>query len=120
LPAKNFGPLALKPYSALLQGNLMGLEKEGLRVSGRGGISQAPHPKALGCASEQAITRELNEELGIQVKHSSLHQTMVHHYEDRIVELSIYNINQYQHTPIGLEGQAITWARITDLNNYQG
>ncbi|CAC9463247.1 Mutator mutT protein (7,8-dihydro-8-oxoguanine-triphosphatase) (EC / Thiazole tautomerase TenI-like domain [uncultured Gammaproteobacteria bacterium] len=68
---------------------------------------------------EQAITRELNEELGIQVKHSSLHQTMVHHYEDRIVELSIYNINQYQHTPIGLEGQTIAWARITDLNNYQ-
>jgi 8-oxo-dGTP diphosphatase len=44
---------------------------------------------------------------------------MVHHYEDRIVELSIYNINQYQHTPIGLEGQTIAWARITDLNNYQ-
>ncbi|CAC9588840.1 Thiazole tautomerase TenI-like domain [uncultured Gammaproteobacteria bacterium] len=68
---------------------------------------------------EQAIIRELNEELGIQVKHSSLHQTMVHHYEDRIVELSIYNINQYQNTPIGLEGQAIAWARVTDLNNHQ-
>jgi 8-oxo-dGTP diphosphatase len=64
---------------------------------------------------EQAITRELNEELGIQVKHSSLHQTMVYHYEDRIVELSIYNINQYQHTPIGLEGQAITWDSLCSI-----
>ncbi len=54
----------LKPYSALLQGNLMGLEKEGLRVSSRGGISQAPHPKALGCAlTHPNITTDFSESL---------------------------------------------------------
>jgi 8-oxo-dGTP pyrophosphatase MutT (NUDIX family) len=74
----------LKPYSALLQGNLMGLEKEGLRVSSRGGISQAqeiliaqrrksqfmggfwelPGGKIEHKESpEQAITRELNKTL---------------------------------------------------------
>jgi glutamate--cysteine ligase len=49
---------------SLLQGNLMGLEKEGLRVSGRGGISQAPHPKALGCAlTHPNITTDFSESL---------------------------------------------------------
>jgi 8-oxo-dGTP diphosphatase len=68
---------------------------------------------------EQAITRELNEELGIQVTQLTLHQTMVHAYEDRTVELSIYNIEQYQNTPAGIEGQAISWVKITDLNTYK-
>ena len=54
----------LKPYSALLKGNLMGLEKEGLRVSSKGGISQAPHPKALGCAlTHPNITTDFSESL---------------------------------------------------------
>jgi hypothetical protein len=42
---------------------------------------------------------------------------MVHHYENRIVELSIYNINQYQHTPIGLEGQTPTTALIVCMRS---
>jgi glutamate--cysteine ligase len=54
----------LKPYRALLKGNLMGLEKEGLRVSRKGGISQAPHPKTLGCAlTHPNITTDFSESL---------------------------------------------------------
>jgi gamma-glutamylcysteine synthetase len=54
----------LKPYGDLLKGKLMGLEKEGLRVSRKGGISQASHPKALGCAlTHPNITTEYSESL---------------------------------------------------------
>jgi hypothetical protein len=54
----------LKPYGDLLKGNLMGLEKEGLRVSRKGGISQASHPKALGCAlTNTNITTDISESL---------------------------------------------------------
>ncbi|KAA0449429.1 MAG: glutamate--cysteine ligase [Candidatus Thioglobus sp.] len=54
----------LKPYSALLKGNLMGLEREGLRVSRKGGISQAPHPKVFGCAlTHPNITTDFSESL---------------------------------------------------------
>lgn len=86
-----------------------------------GGFWELPGGKIEnGESAEQAIIREFNEELGVRVKHLSLHQTIVHHhYEDRIVELRIYNINQYQNTPAGLEDQAIAWVKITDLNNYQ-
>lgn len=68
---------------------------------------------------EQAITRELKEELGIQVNQLSLHQTMVHEYEDRTVQLSIYNINKYQNTPLSVEDQAISWVGVNELNNHK-
>lgn len=42
----------------------MGLEKEGLRVSRRGGISQVPHPHTLGCAlTHPNITTDFSESL---------------------------------------------------------
>jgi glutamate--cysteine ligase len=54
----------LKPFSALLKGNLMGLEKEGLRVSSKGSISQVPHPHTLGCAlTHPNITTDFSESL---------------------------------------------------------
>ena len=54
----------LKPYSELLQYSKMGLEKEGLRVSERGGISQAPHPSVLGSPlTNPYITTDFSESL---------------------------------------------------------
>jgi 8-oxo-dGTP diphosphatase len=70
-------------------------------------------------STEQTIIRELNEELGVKVNTLSLHQTMQHTYADRMVELCIYNIDQYQNIPLGIEGQQIAWVSIQDLRNYQ-
>lgn len=54
----------LKPYCSLLKNNLIGLEKEGLRVSEKGGISQMPHPQAFGCAlTHPNITTDFSESL---------------------------------------------------------
>jgi glutamate--cysteine ligase len=54
----------LKPHAHLLSGNLMGIEKEGLRVSKKGGLSQTPHPSALGCAlTHPNITTDFSESL---------------------------------------------------------
>ena len=54
----------LKPHAQLLSGNLMGIEKEGLRVSKKGGLSQAPHPSGLGCAlTHPNITTDFSESL---------------------------------------------------------
>jgi glutamate--cysteine ligase len=54
----------LMPHRSLLSGNLVGIEKEGLRVSRKGGISQAPHPSAFGCAlTHPNITIDFSESL---------------------------------------------------------
>jgi 8-oxo-dGTP diphosphatase len=69
--------------------------------------------------TEETIIRELNEELGIKVNTLSLHQTMQHTYADRMVELCIYNIDEYKNSPIGAEGQEINWVNIDELTNYE-
>jgi len=85
-----------------------------------GGFWELPGGKIEhGESPEVAISRELNEELGIIVDKLSLHQTMFHQYEDRMVELSIYNIDNYLNTPKGVEGQEIAWVSVENLNSYK-
>ena len=85
-----------------------------------GGFWELPGGKIEhGESPEVAISRELNEELGIIVDKLSLHQTMVYQYTDRIVELSIYNIDNYLNTPKGVEGQEIAWVSVENLNSYK-
>lgn len=68
---------------------------------------------------EQTIIRELHEELGVEVVELSLHQTMQHTYNDRVVELTICNIHRYKNTPAGIEGQKISWADVDKLHTYE-
>ncbi len=68
---------------------------------------------------EQTIIRELDEELGIEVVDLSLHQTMQHTYNDRIIELTICNIDRFKKTPAGIEGQQIAWVDIYKLHTYE-
>ena len=52
------------PFKACLKANLIGIEKEGLRVSGDGSIAQTPHPEGLGSALKNpAITTDFSEAL---------------------------------------------------------
>ncbi len=84
-----------------------------------GGFWELPGGKIEPQESDQeAVIRELNEELGIVVTDLSRHQTMTYQYPDRVIKLSIYNINQYQNTPIGAEGQEITWSSIEHLTHF--
>lgn len=86
----------LKPYSALLKGNLMGLEKEGLRISRKGGISQASHPKAFGCAlTHPNITTDFSESL-IELVTPPLHSA-----KEMLVFLSKTQQYAYHHLPKG-------------------
>jgi len=70
-------------------------------------------------SDQEAIIRELQEELGIVATSLSLHQTMVYQYTDRIIELGIYNIDNYRNIPKGAEGQEISWTAIKNLNHYK-
>ncbi|MCB2264205.1 MAG: glutamate--cysteine ligase [Candidatus Thiosymbion ectosymbiont of Robbea hypermnestra] len=61
---KRLTRLARAPLGGCLQDNLIGLEKEGLRVSPRGTIAATPHPAAFGSAlTHPYLTTDFSEAL---------------------------------------------------------
>ena len=63
----------------------------------------------------EALTRELNEELGILVKRANLLINITHHYLHQNVNLYCFNINQYYGKLTLNEGQKGRWIEIPNL-----
>jgi 8-oxo-dGTP diphosphatase len=64
---------------------------------------------AAGEAEEQALARELREELGIEVRAARALMRLTHSYADREVELSLWIVARFEGTPQGLDGQELKW-----------
>lgn len=64
----------------------------------------------------QGLTRELDEELGIQVTASRPLIRLRHDYGDRMVLLDIRRVLSYQGRPSGREGQALDWLMPQDMD----
>lgn len=64
---------------------------------------------ARGESEAAALTRELREELGIEVAESSPFMRLTHCYSDRSVELSMWIVERFEGTPRGLDGQQLRW-----------
>jgi 8-oxo-dGTP diphosphatase len=77
-----------------------------------------PGGKVNAAESEaDALTRELREELGIEVASSHPFMRLVHSYADRDVELSMWIVESFMGEPQGLDGQRLKWvqpARLSD------
>ena len=60
-------------------------------------------------SEREALTRELNEELGISLTAARQHMRLRHAYADREVELSLWIITAYRGDPQPLDGQRLKW-----------
>ena len=69
----------------------------------------------LGETAEQALVRELREELGIDVDVGELLRREQHDYSDKSVELFFYAVSSWRGEPTGREGQLLKWQRVGDL-----
>jgi len=66
----------------------------------------------------QALSRELREELGIDVgKHSPLLQVR-HDYGDKEVLLDVCTVWEFTGEAAGMEGQALQWVKAEALANF--
>lgn len=68
---------------------------------------------------EQALARELQEEIGIQITH---HQGLIvieHDYGDKQVKLDVHLITEFQNEPHGQEGQLSQWLHYTKLKTLE-
>ncbi len=64
----------------------------------------------------QALTRELAEEIGIQVTAHHPLMLIEHDYGDKHVKLDVHVVTHFDGEPFGKEGQANRWCPIADLN----
>jgi 8-oxo-dGTP diphosphatase len=102
-------------------------------VDGRVLLAQRPQGKSMaglwefpggkvedGELPEQALIRELDEELGIETWDSCLAPLTFasHCYEDFHLLMPLYACRKWKGTPHGREGQSLAWVRAKDLKTY--
>ena len=65
---------------------------------------------------EDALARELLEELGVGVRVYSHLMRLTHRYEDRQVRIDFYVVSDWTGSPEGLDGQALRWVPVRELS----
>ena len=68
--------------------------------------------------AEQALKRELKEELAIEVLSATPLITINHSYPDRVVQLKVFLVEQFAGEAHSAEGQRIEWVNVQDLKHY--
>lgn len=64
----------------------------------------------------QALSRELVEELGVDVTKCRSFMNLRHEYEDRIVTIEFFIVSAWHGEPFGREGQELRWVEKEQLN----
>ncbi len=92
------------------------------RADGRVLLTERPHNKVLGGYWElpggkfnagerpqQALARELREEIGIEIERAHPWIVYEHEYPDKRVRLHLFRVTAWHGTPHGREGQRLSW-----------
>lgn len=85
----------------------------------QGGLWEFPGGKIeFGETPAQALTRELAEEVGIQVLNASPLMVVRHDYPDRKICLHVWRVDCFAGEAVGLLGQPLRWVWPDDLPSY--
>jgi mutator protein MutT len=68
---------------------------------------------------EECLTRELREELGIEVVVGELVESLTHEYPEKTVHLRFYRCRWQRHEPQLLGCAAFKWVTVAELKNYE-
>ena len=80
------------------------------------GLWEFPGGKiGAGESLEEALGRELREEIGVQMLASNHLMSLRHEYPDRHVEIDFFLVTQWQNDARGLEGQGLKWVWVAEL-----
>ncbi len=70
---------------------------------------------AAGESDQQALERELHEELGVTVRDSAWVMTLCHDYPERSVELVLFDVARFDGEPQPRDGQRLKWVALSAL-----
>ena len=85
----------------------------------QGGLWEFPGGKVeAGESVSAALSRELKEELGIDVTSARPLITVKHDYPDKHVLLDVWEVSAFTGEPCGVEGQPLAWVSQRDLASY--
>lgn len=86
----------------------------------QGGLWEFPGGKVEADETvQQALARELLEEVHLQVSAANPLLKIHHNYGDKQVLLDVWTVEEFKGEAQGREGQPLRWVAITDLNQYQ-
>ena len=68
---------------------------------------------------EQALKREIKEELDVDIKITEYIGTIEHHYSNKDIELILYKANLISEDIKLLEHEKYQWITVKDKNNFQ-
>ncbi|ENM5934053.1 8-oxo-dGTP diphosphatase MutT [Vibrio mimicus] len=86
----------------------------------KGGFWEFPGGKVeAGESIEQAMARELDEEVGIVVTEQQPFQHFAYDYTDKSLSFDFMLVTAFENQPHGREGQQGCWVKIADLANYR-
>ncbi len=86
----------------------------------QGGLWEFPGGKVEAFETVQdALARELQEELGVVIGASSPFMEIRHDYGDKSVLLDIHKVKDWRGEPRGLEGQPLAWVLPAALEDFE-
>ncbi len=85
----------------------------------QGGKWEFPGGKVeQGESVEQAMIRELEEEIGITVTEQSLFEHLEYDYPEKSLKFDFMTVSQFDNQPYGREGQEGRWVDVAALLDY--
>lgn len=90
----------------------------------QGGLWEFPGGKVENDETlEQALKREIREELAVDIKQSRPLINIIHHYQTgnqiKTVRLHVFKVLSYQGEAAGIEGQQLKWLPVSQLSSHQ-